>query len=132
MIYYACMPLVANVPDPRHDWTETTCPECGAACWKNQQDEPVLAAALGPAYTVRFVCTDCALRLSGEYYGPEREPDPPPFYAIGNDGRSITCHVCGLTSWNPNDVAQKYCGCCHVFHDQREMLARLERLEAEG
>lgn len=29
---------------------------------------------------------------------------------------SITCLICGLTSFNPTDVDQKYCGACHVFH----------------
>jgi hypothetical protein len=38
-------------------------------------------------------------------------------YTIAPDNRSITCRRCGLTSHNPNDVAQRYCGGCHVFHD---------------
>jgi hypothetical protein len=29
---------------------------------------------------------------------------------------SITCLVCGMTSFNPHDVSEKYCGACHVFH----------------
>jgi hypothetical protein len=29
---------------------------------------------------------------------------------------SITCPVCKMTSYNPNDIAQKYCGNCHKFH----------------
>lgn len=29
----------------------------------------------------------------------------------------IRCLACGLTSWNPADVAQRYCGKCHIFHD---------------
>ena len=33
----------------------------------------------------------------------------------GNAG--IKCHTCGLTSWNFNDVRERYCGKCHVFHD---------------
>ena len=32
-------------------------------------------------------------------------------------GKSIRCLICGTTSYNPNDVAQRYCGFCHVFHD---------------
>jgi len=28
----------------------------------------------------------------------------------------IQCLTCGKTSWNPNDVANKYCGKCHRFH----------------
>lgn len=28
---------------------------------------------------------------------------------------SITCPVCFHTSYNPNDIAQRYCGHCHRF-----------------
>jgi hypothetical protein len=38
-------------------------------------------------------------------------------YAISADGKRITCGRCGLTSHNPNDVAQRYCGNCKIFHD---------------
>jgi hypothetical protein len=34
------------------------------------------------------------------------------------DSESITCFRCGMTSYNKNDMEQKYCGNCHVFHDQ--------------
>ncbi len=29
---------------------------------------------------------------------------------------SITCPRCGMTSYNPNDIEQRYCGNCHMFH----------------
>lgn len=35
--------------------------------------------------------------------------------------KSITCPSCGMTSHNPNDIEQKYCGNCHKFHDQMEL-----------
>jgi hypothetical protein len=38
-------------------------------------------------------------------------------YMLSSDGHSITCHQCGLTSHNQNDVVNRYCGHCHVFHD---------------
>ncbi|MEW6304386.1 MAG: hypothetical protein AB1705_12990 [Verrucomicrobiota bacterium] len=38
-------------------------------------------------------------------------------YSIGLDERSITCLVCGMTSWNLNDVTHLYCGKCHQFHE---------------
>ena len=38
-------------------------------------------------------------------------------YTIASDGKSITCHRCGKTSYNRNDVAERYCGQCHAFHD---------------
>lgn len=28
---------------------------------------------------------------------------------------SFTCPRCGRTSYNPNDIAHRYCGHCHVF-----------------
>lgn len=31
---YACMPLKRNVPEGKKGWKLTTCPECGALCWK--------------------------------------------------------------------------------------------------
>ena len=38
---------------------------------------------------------------------------------------SITCPFCKRTSYHPMDVAQKYCGACHVFHGEvgRELKA---------
>lgn len=31
-------------------------------------------------------------------------------------GQAIQCLVCGLTSYHPTDVEQRYCGQCHQFH----------------
>lgn len=28
---------------------------------------------------------------------------------------SITCPVCGMTSYNPNDIREGYCGNCHAW-----------------
>jgi len=33
---------------------------------------------------------------------------------------SITCPRCGLTSYNGNDIRERYCGNCHMWHDQME------------
>jgi hypothetical protein len=39
-------------------------------------------------------------------------------FTLSVDGRvSITCKRCKRTSYNLNDVEQRYCGYCHVFHD---------------
>ena len=39
------------------------------------------------------------------------------FIKDGFEGRlSITCFICGMTSYNQNDVEQKYCGNCNQFH----------------
>lgn len=33
--------------------------------------------------------------------------------------RSITCPRCGKTSYSQWDIAEKYCGFCHQFHDSK-------------
>jgi Tfp pilus tip-associated adhesin PilY1 len=38
-------------------------------------------------------------------------------YTIADHGQSITCHTCNLTSYNPNDVLNRFCARCGVFHD---------------
>ena len=53
---YICMPLVKNVPNGRPDWTRSTCPKCGAACWRRPSQEPLEKAG----YTA--LCTVCALK----------------------------------------------------------------------
>lgn len=52
-------------------------------------------------------------------------------YEIAEDLNSIRCLVCGLTSHNPNDVMEKYCGFCHVFHED-DFLNNLEFLKSQG
>lgn len=46
---------------------------------------------------------------------PERDADE---RTAGNPSRrptGFTCPQCGITSHNPNDVTEKYCGRCHLF-----------------
>lgn len=31
--------------------------------------------------------------------------------------KGIQCLLCGLTSFNYNDITNKYCGHCHIFHE---------------
>lgn len=38
---------------------------------------------------------------------------------------SITCPRCGRESFNPNDVAERYCGACHEFHENMGRAATL-------
>jgi hypothetical protein len=38
-------------------------------------------------------------------------------YTIAADGKSITCHDCGMTSYNLKDVEYKFCGKCSKFHE---------------
>lgn len=30
----------------------------------------------------------------------------------------ITCLICNMTSYHPQDIKHKYCGMCHDFHSQ--------------
>jgi len=43
---------------------------------------------------------------------------------------SITCPRCGKTSYNLNDVRERYCGFCHVFLDDMPNH-QLDRLRAQ-
>lgn len=43
---------------------------------------------------------------------------------------AIRCLLCGLSSQNPHDVDHRYCGRCHVFHDDLA-LARAVYLRGE-
>jgi hypothetical protein len=53
-------------------------------------------------------------------HGGHYEIEEPPTYMAGWDdaGDWIECRMCGMKSYNPNDVRQRYCGKCHVFHGQ--------------
>lgn len=41
----------------------------------------------------------------------------PILYRIAEDGKGITCLLCGMTSNNENDVRERYCGNCHQFYE---------------
>jgi hypothetical protein len=43
-----------------------------------------------------------------------------PAYVIAADGNTITCCTCGQMSSHPEDVRQRYCGYCHVFHEKEK------------
>ena len=43
-------------------------------------------------------------------------------FTIADDGKSITCLRCGMTSHNPNDVWERYCGRCHRYHTDPSRL----------
>ena len=44
---------------------------------------------------------------------------------------SITCPICGKTSYNPNDVEQRYCANCHAFWGDLAEGTRVERVRPE-
>jgi hypothetical protein len=45
-----------------------------------------------------------------------------PTFTISEDGKAITCHRCGRTSHNANDVAFHYCGRCNHWHEGANLL----------
>lgn len=55
-----------------------------------------------------------------------RGRDEPYTFHIDLNGPSITCKICGLTSFNKNDVIQHYCAHCRVFHDDLWPPARAQ------
>ena len=38
-----------------------------------------------------------------------------------NNEIGIKCHICGLTSYNKNDVKNKFCGHCNIFHNDENI-----------
>ncbi len=70
-----------------------------------------------------FGCRACAhdLPVGAQHFcvltpvdAPPRVPDLDAVDAAA----SVTCPQCGMVSHNRNDVAHRYCGNCHQFHDQ--------------
>ena len=41
-----------------------------------------------------------------------------PTYTIASDGKSIRCNRCATTSHNLNDVREKFCSRCKIFHEE--------------
>ena len=52
---YYCMPLCSNVPKGKPGWRLTTCPECGAKCWRSPLVDIVEEQG------AKGLCTMCAL-----------------------------------------------------------------------
>jgi hypothetical protein len=46
-------------------------------------------------------------------------------YSIAADGKSITFQPCGLTSYNPIDVEQRYCARCDRWMDLVELARQI-------
>lgn len=55
-----------------------------------------------------------------------RGKDEPYTFHIDLNGPSITCKICGLTSFNNSDVINHYCAHCHVSHDDLWPPARAQ------
>jgi hypothetical protein len=63
------------------------------------------------------------------YHPVESLPElgPEPTHVISQNGLAIRCLLCGRTSSNENDVANRYCGHCHKFHPIEERPDRMDR-----
>jgi hypothetical protein len=47
--------------------------------------------------------------------------------------KSIVCPRCGRRSYNVNDIRQRYCGHCHMYHDDMgENMSFMETYEYAG
>ena len=53
-------------------------------------------------------------------YRLSQPPDHGPGQAPASTAPCITCLRCGRTSYHPKDIAQWYCGFCHLFHESEE------------
>ena len=57
---YLCLPLVKNIPSPRHhNWKMIHCPSCGTECWMSLSAKITIKRSGGG---LQGVCTECALR----------------------------------------------------------------------
>lgn len=52
-------------------------------------------------------------------------------YRLLENGSAIWCVKCGFISFNPNDVAQRYCALCKVFHDDAAPMFHFECPECQ-
>lgn len=46
--------------------------------------------------------------------------------------KSITCPVCHMVSYNPNDIEWGYCGNCHAYTSPVNPLMKAKRMVAEA
>jgi ribosomal protein L37E len=51
-----------------------------------------------------------------------KEPEP----------ESFVCKRCGIKSYNPNDIRERYCGRCHEFDAMADLKKQIEELKAEN
>jgi ribosomal protein L37E len=65
--------------------------------------------------------------VSGAILARRKEPEPEP--------ESFVCERCGIKSYNPHDIRERYCGRCHEFdamaRARADLKEQIERLKAE-
>ena len=60
------------------------------------------------------VCCDALLMGAATVHKPGCEIQK----IIDEKFPSIRCPRCGMRSYHPHDIDQRYCGNCHAFHDE--------------
>lgn len=75
---------------------------------------------LAMAETIRQAFCKMDVRMAQAVVGGEHvaPPSKTTSYSIDEASGSITCLRCGMTSYSPSDVREKYCGNCHRFHER--------------
>ena len=53
-------------------------------------------------------------------------------YSLSFDGKVIFCRFCGLASHHPDDVQNRYCGKCNLWHDNLKLEEHLIGLSSGG
>lgn len=48
---------------------------------------------------------------------------------MANDPVAYTCPACGFRSYNPNDLANRYCVRCHRFQDENDHSEAFQCIE---
>lgn len=110
------------------------------SCYGGNQGDPpnlTIRQAAVAAVKIHRKLVDLKSYLIG--YGYNLRPPAPPFSVFtstidhlfgpwkgpgaDDEGLSITCPKCGRTSRNPNDVQNRYCGACHEYHDDMDLLS---------
>ena len=106
--------------------------ELGFICVKCQADECVgCIDVMRVVWDQKLICKCPRPGHDGEPVG-KHILDPfdysihAPNLVVGHNGRvtwikSITCPKCGMTSHNPNDIENMYCGNCRQFHCEMEI-----------
>lgn len=90
------------------------CPDCRGRGWTPRvgamdDDGPMMAPCETCGGSGTASCCDTAGAAMSHFAASND--------AEKRDRPSFTCPRCGAVSYNPNDIANRYCGRCHVFVD---------------
>lgn len=109
-LYVAAFLAQAEALYPDREF-EVTKIGCGLAGYTPEQIGPLFAMA--PANVKLPVEFREAIARAGACNGSQT-------YRVADDGKSITFSPCGVTSWHPKDVENRFCARCHTFMSDLE------------